>query len=90
MALHTTKTTSLKRLLERSQASAAAQLHALQAEVAMLRSQLAARDQKGAQDGWMEECICGSRRKSAAKAWENEGEEEELDLVKALIMLGPY
>ncbi|KAJ3977992.1 hypothetical protein EV361DRAFT_967859 [Lentinula raphanica] len=39
-ALHTRKLTSYKRLLERAQHSSAAQLHALQAEVRMLREQL--------------------------------------------------
>ncbi|KAJ4474259.1 hypothetical protein J3R30DRAFT_3376742 [Lentinula aciculospora] len=38
--LHTRKITSYKRLLERAQHSSAAQLHALQAEVRMLREQL--------------------------------------------------
>ncbi|KAG6815934.1 hypothetical protein H0H87_010094 [Tephrocybe sp. NHM501043] len=37
-ALHSRKITHLKRLLERAQASAAAQLHALQAEVGVLRA----------------------------------------------------
>ncbi|KAJ8454761.1 hypothetical protein ONZ45_g19177 [Pleurotus djamor] len=37
--LHSNRITTLKRLLERAQASAAAQLHALQAEVQILRNQ---------------------------------------------------
>lgn len=39
-SLHTRKVTSYKRLLERAQHNSAAQLHALQAEVRMLREQL--------------------------------------------------
>lgn len=39
-SLHSKKITSYKRLLERAQLSSAAQLHALQAEVQLLRQQL--------------------------------------------------
>ncbi|KAG7095256.1 hypothetical protein E1B28_006029 [Marasmius oreades] len=44
--LHSQKITSYKRLLERAQLSSAAQLHALQAEIHMLRQQLQSRGQQ--------------------------------------------
>jgi len=71
-ALHSRKILHLKRLLERAHASAAAQLHALQAEVRVLRSSSsnashhhhhpAAYILGGDSDGG-ERCVCGGRRK---------------------------
>ncbi|EGN94599.1 hypothetical protein SERLA73DRAFT_163115 [Serpula lacrymans var. lacrymans S7.3] len=85
LTLHTSKITALKRLLERSQASAAAQLHALQAEVAILKSQQAQQSHsRDASDGGYD-CVCGGRRK--ANGGHEIGQEEgaeDLDLVKAL------
>ncbi|KAJ3739046.1 hypothetical protein DFH05DRAFT_1407840 [Lentinula detonsa] len=49
--LHTRKLTSYKRLLERAQHSSAAQLHALQAEVRMLREQLQSGSDRGRRVG---------------------------------------
>ncbi|KAL0958961.1 hypothetical protein HGRIS_014273 [Hohenbuehelia grisea] len=66
--LHATRLASYRRILERTQASAAAQLHALQAEVAMLKANARSGQQTaGAElsfgfDG--EECTCGARSRS--------------------------
>ncbi|KAJ3782993.1 hypothetical protein GGU10DRAFT_296925, partial [Lentinula aff. detonsa] len=49
--LHTRKLTSYKRLLERAQHSSAAQLHALQAEVRMLKEQLQSGSDRGRRVG---------------------------------------
>lgn len=81
-ALHSRKILHLKRLLERAQASAAAQLHALQAEVRVLRetsstSQLHSLHSHhismglGADD----RCVCGGKRKKGY--WSGYREEDE-------------
>jgi pyrimidine and pyridine-specific 5'-nucleotidase len=85
-ALHSRKVLHLKRLLERAQASAAAQLHALQAEVRVLRSTSAqaslhfhhhATYVQGGEGG--ERCVCGGRRRRGYWSGyrdEDEGEED--------------
>ncbi|KII85487.1 hypothetical protein PLICRDRAFT_116210 [Plicaturopsis crispa FD-325 SS-3] len=64
LALHTRKILHYKRLLERAQASAAAQLHALQAEVRVLRDRGATTDSGSARllddDDF---CICGGKKR---------------------------
>ena len=68
--LHTRKILYLKRLLERAQASAAAQLHALQAEVRVLREStggLSAHSHHShshalSKDG-DDRCVCGGKRR---------------------------
>ena len=66
MSLHTRKVLQYKRLLERAQASTAAQLHALQAEVKFLREkekQLESGGMASAIDGDEDGfCICGGRK----------------------------
>jgi pyrimidine and pyridine-specific 5'-nucleotidase len=60
LAMHTRKILHYKRLLERAQASTAAQLHALQAQVRMLR------DQTGSDPDLVDTsnffCICGGQK----------------------------
>ncbi|KAF7419289.1 hypothetical protein PC9H_001876 [Pleurotus ostreatus] len=92
-ALHSARITTLKRLLERAQASAAAQLHALQAEVQILKgrngqtqnvagSDYFSIDMVDGKDG---RCVCGRRRQNgywsgyrdASKADLQQDEEEE-------------
>ncbi|KAG6838046.1 hypothetical protein C0991_002332, partial [Blastosporella zonata] len=68
--LHARKILHYKRLLERAQASAAAQLHALQAEVRVLRASAPGGSHStshrylgyGAED---ERCVCGGKRRRA-------------------------
>ncbi|KAI0717946.1 hypothetical protein C8Q72DRAFT_891365 [Fomitopsis betulina] len=89
--LHARKILHYKRLLERAQASTAAQLHALQAEVRMLRERDRERDQGGLisndpdADGF---CVCGGRRKkeywSGYRGGEDDGLAGEVDLATAL------
>ena len=91
MSLHSKKLLHYKRLLERSQAATAAQLHALQAEVRVLRERERLREQSGTVSLVTESddlCVCGGRRKGGY--WSGyRGEEEEdgiegPDLMKAL------
>ncbi|KIY47745.1 hypothetical protein FISHEDRAFT_44736 [Fistulina hepatica ATCC 64428] len=91
MKIHTRKILHYKRLLERAQAAAAAQLHALQAEVRMLREQ-------GPGEGHDrlllnanpddDRCVCGGRRRkgywSGYRGEEGDLFDEEGDLVTAL------
>ncbi|KAH9913632.1 uncharacterized protein B0H18DRAFT_1047967 [Fomitopsis serialis] len=89
--LHARKILHYKRLLERAQASTAAQLHALQAEVGMLREKEREREQGGTVvsdpdvDGF---CVCGGRRRkeywSGYRGGENDGVAGEIDLATAL------
>ncbi|KDQ23405.1 hypothetical protein PLEOSDRAFT_1049697 [Pleurotus ostreatus PC15] len=92
-ALHSARITTLKRLLERAQASAAAQLHALQAEVQILKGRngqtqnVAGPDYFSIDmvDGKDGRCVCGRRRQNgywsgyrdASKADLQQDEEEE-------------
>lgn len=87
MALHTRKILHYKRLLERAQASTAAQLHALQAEASVLRERERERERAGpggsrsllefpADDA---RCVCGGRRRRGYWAGYREDEEEDDD-----------
>ncbi|KAJ7040958.1 hypothetical protein C8F04DRAFT_947835 [Mycena alexandri] len=69
-ALHSRKCLSLKRLLERAHASSAAQLHALQAELQMLRAQPPATVPS-------EECSCKKGYWSGYLVPDNDPDEEE-------------
>jgi pyrimidine and pyridine-specific 5'-nucleotidase len=85
-ALHTRKILHLKRLLERAQASAAAQLHALQAEVRVLRESSSSSYLHSSQShahhtylgvGDDDRCVCGGKRKKGY--WSGYREEDEDD-----------
>ena len=66
MSIHTKKVLHYKRLLERAQAATASQLHALQAEVRVLRERERQREDSGttslltATDDDL--CVCGGRK----------------------------
>ncbi|KXN83160.1 hypothetical protein AN958_01773 [Leucoagaricus sp. SymC.cos] len=93
LAMHTRKILHYKRLLERAQASTAAQLHALQAEVRMLREQTRSNPEvynnqqlqlTGDPEGF---CVCGGRkRKSFWSGYQEDDDDDdrEADLAKAL------
>ncbi|KNZ76284.1 F-box/WD repeat-containing protein 7 [Termitomyces sp. J132] len=76
--LHTRKILHYKRLLERAQASAAAQLHALQAEVRVLRANSASlpnaptQPMVGLDD---DRCVCGGKRRKGYWAGYRDDEE---------------
>ena len=88
LSLHTRKILHYKRLLERAQASAAAQLHALQAEVWQLKqnpnsSSLSASHSSSlnmsvgmtiGEDGY---CVCGGKKRSNYWAGYRDDEEED-------------
>ncbi|KAF6760496.1 hypothetical protein DFP72DRAFT_1042523 [Ephemerocybe angulata] len=99
LALHTKKILHYKRLLERAQASTAAQLHALQAEVRLLRGNSASNSTEvpplyGSAStsvgmGMDEMCVCGGRKRRGYWAGyrddeDGEGEGEGGDLMKAV------
>jgi len=93
LAMHTRKILHYKRLLERAQASAAAQLHALQAEVQLLRDQVAGPPGCPAQyprlAGDPEAfCFCEDRKRKSFWSGYREDEDDQLDgrghVVKAL------
>ena len=75
LSLHTRKILHYKRLLERSQASSAAQLHALQAQVNVLRDSSlgpsARRMVTGEGHGETHEglCVCGGKKKKKRGYW---------------------
>lgn len=80
--LHSRKVLHLKRLLERSQASTAAQLHALQAEVRMLRENTNSFSQSSSHtslyittDG--DRCVCGGRRRRGF--WSGYRDDDDFD-----------
>ncbi|TFK44441.1 hypothetical protein BDQ12DRAFT_593867 [Crucibulum laeve] len=90
--MHTRKILHYKRLLERAQASTAAQLHALQAEVRVLRSSPPETSHVhtlallgGDADGF---CVCGGKkRKGYWNGYRDDGDnddEETMDLAKTL------
>ncbi|KAI0635102.1 hypothetical protein C8Q77DRAFT_1217037 [Trametes polyzona] len=89
--LHMRKLLHYKRLLERAQASSAAQLHALQAEVRMLRERERQQENSGAfmdldGDGL---CVCGGRKQpkgywSGYRGSEDDGIGGEVDLATVL------
>lgn len=94
MGIHTRKILHYKRLLERAQAAAAAQLHALQAEVRVLKEQGDPTNTNvgygyaggmGDPDGF---CICGGKKRkgywSGYRNDESDDDDEDADLVKAL------
>ncbi|KAG5650231.1 hypothetical protein H0H81_000244, partial [Sphagnurus paluster] len=82
--LHSRKILHYKRLLERAQASAAAQLHALQAEVRVLREGSHAHPQHnsyhalGAGDD--DRCVCGGKRRKGYWAGYRDDGEDDSDL----------
>ena len=91
MKLHGKKLLHYKRLLERAQASTAAQLHALQAEVRMLRDKESeAPTNPLLTTGDTEDfCVCGGKRRKGYWSGyrdDNDGEEfgGEVDLATAL------
>lgn len=89
LALHARKLLHYKRLLERAQASTAAQLHALQAEVRMLRDQGRQLDQGGVGHlGAHEYCVCGGKKRagywSGYRGEEDDSVNGEVDLLTAL------
>lgn len=89
MDLHTKKILHYKRLLERAQASTAAQLHALQAEASVLRERERERETVGPRGGLGpgyssllandDRCICGGRRRKGYWAGYRDDEEEDED-----------
>jgi pyrimidine and pyridine-specific 5'-nucleotidase len=91
LSIHTKKLLHYKRLLERAQAATAAQLHALQAEVSVLRERERQREDSGtvslSTDG-DDLCVCGSRK--GADYWSgyrgggDSPDREGPDLTKAL------
>lgn len=60
--IHLTRLTSYKRLLERAQASSAAQAYALQAELSILKGQAQSNNHSQAPVDASEVCICGGRK----------------------------
>jgi pyrimidine and pyridine-specific 5'-nucleotidase len=91
LTLHTRKILHYKRLLERAQASAAAQLHALQAEVRVLRERERQYDQGGvgavmAMDD-ANYCVCGGKKRKGYWSGyrdDHEDDDEDVDLMRAL------
>src|ERR1700734_4403772 len=89
--LHTRKILHYKRLLERAQASTAAQLHALQAEVRVLRERERKYDHDGTGvimsmegDGY---CVCGGKkRKGYWSGYRDDDDDDDVDvdLMRAL------
>ncbi|KAH9849420.1 hypothetical protein C2E23DRAFT_888359 [Lenzites betulinus] len=88
--LHMRKLLHYKRLLERAQASSAAQLHALQAEVRILRERDRQQENNGSvmdldSDGY---CICGGKKPkgywSGYRGSEDDGIGGEVDLATVL------
>ncbi|KAF9223100.1 hypothetical protein BS17DRAFT_782382 [Gyrodon lividus] len=84
--LHLSRLTSYKRLLERAQASSAAQAYALQAELSLLKGQLQNGGQFHVAPDRGEICVCGGRK--ALGYWggygEDVNEEAEVGLGGAL------
>jgi pyrimidine and pyridine-specific 5'-nucleotidase len=85
-ALHQRKISSLKRLLNRSQASSAAQLHALQAEIRLLRDSgvtssvpgpLVLRGPNALDPD--DRCICGGRRKTGYWSGYRDDDDDDSD-----------
>lgn len=88
MKLHMRKMLHYKRLLERTQASTAAQLHALQAEIRVLRDRGASTN--GAPTALPDSdtyCVCGGRRRPgywAGYAGDADDDGGDVDLLRAL------
>lgn len=90
-SLHMRKLLHYKRLLERAQASSAAQLHALQAEVRMLRERERQQETGGTMldlDNDDSYCTCGGKKKkgywSGYRGSEDDGIGGEVDLATVL------
>jgi len=90
LAMHTRKILHYKRLLERAQASAAAQLHALQAEVQLLRDQATGPAGCPQLPGDPEAfCFCEARKRKGFWSGYRDDEDDQsgdgrADIVKAL------
>jgi pyrimidine and pyridine-specific 5'-nucleotidase len=94
LKMHTRKILHYKRLLERAQASTAAQLHALQAEVRMLRDSKHTHNNTGASSYNLIEnpdaeglCVCGGRKRKgywAAYRDDFDDDDEEVNLFNAI------
>ncbi|KAI0001180.1 hypothetical protein BJV77DRAFT_1063694 [Russula vinacea] len=91
LSVHTKKLLHYKRLLERAQAATAAQLHALQAEVRVLRERERQREDSGTVSFLTDNddlCVCGGRK--GADYWSgyrgggDSTDREEPDLARAL------
>ena len=91
LSVHTKKLLHYKRLLERAQAATAAQLHALQAEVRVLRERERQREDGGGASLLTDAddlCVCGGRKGADYWSGYREGgdnhDREGPDLMKAL------
>ena len=91
LSVHTKKLLHYKRLLERAQAATAAQLHALQAEVRVLRERERQREDSGGVSFLTDTddlCVCGGRKGADYWSGYREGgdnhDREGPDLMKAL------
>ena len=77
MSIHVKKILHYKRLLERAQASTAAQLHALQAEVRILKERERQHENYGYNDAALPNgddfCVCGGRKHGSGH-WGGHGE----------------
>src|ERR1700683_1593779 len=85
LTLHTRKILHYKRLLERAQASTAAQLHALQAEVRVLREREREydHDSTGAIMGMEGDryCVCGGKkRKGYWSGYRDDDDDDDVDV----------
>lgn len=60
--LHLSRLTSYRRLLERAQASSAAQAYALQAELSILKERFQSGTQNKSEQDFGEICVCGGRK----------------------------
>lgn len=87
--LHLRKLLHYKRLLERAQASSAAQLHALQAEIRLLRDRESASSEMRDSIDDADMCVCGGKkRKDYWSGFRGAGDDDEhggeIDLATAL------
>lgn len=89
--LHLRKLLHYKRLLERAQASSAAQLHALQAEIRMLRERErdgGPTDSNALLGSDVEFCVCGGKKRkgywSGYRGADSDDEDGDVDLATAL------
>jgi len=90
LEMHTRKILHYKRLLERAQASTAAQLHALQAQVRMLRESPGQHPLPAVTYPDLDSvCVCGSKKKKGFWSgyrddFDDEDNEDTVNLAKAL------
>lgn len=83
--LHLVRLTTYKRLLERAQASSAAQAYALQAEVSILKDRLQSDKQTGFARDSGEICMCGGWKvKGYWSGYDGEFTDESFGLADAL------